>query len=208
MLLETCTSVTGLVDPSPITGRCAFCGKVVVGKINHVDAKTACDLCLEAASKDFLDDRVLLTRGLILGGVAAIVYFLILACLDVLLDGVRGPSFMTLPVGFIVGRAFAMGSKGSAGLKFRLAPVIISYLTVAMAAIPVLIMHAVENTSTSPVWLNYVLVKLPLWAMASPFVVESGRGLFGMLSLTFLAVGLVVAWHEAAVVPKRATVLR
>lgn len=202
MTFETCTSVTGLVDPSPVTGVCAFCGNVLNGKISHVDDKAACDQCLAEAAKDFLDDRVLLTRGLILGGVAAVVYFVILACLDVLLDGVRGPSFMTLPVGYIVGRAFAMGSKGAPGIKFRLTPVVISYFAVALAAIPVLIMHAVENTSTSAIWLNYVLVKLPLWAAASPFIVEKGRGLLGMLSLVFLAIGLAIAWKEAGTVPK------
>jgi hypothetical protein len=207
MTFDTCTSVTGLVDPSPATATCGFCGNVVAGKINRVDEKAACDRCVAAAAKDFLDDRVLLTRGLILGGVAAVVYFLLLACLDVLLDGVRGPSFLTLPVGFIVGRAFAMGSKGQQGLKFRLAPVVISYMTVAMAAIPVLIMHAVEDTSTNPTWLNYVLVKLPLWALVSPFIVESGRGLLGMVSLTFLAVGLLTAWHEAGIVPKQKAIL-
>jgi hypothetical protein len=207
MTFETCTSVTGLVDPSPVTGVCAFCGMVVAGKINRVESKAACDQCLAAAAKNFLDDRVLLTRGLILGGVAAIVYFVILACLDVLLDGVRGPSFMTLPVGYIVGRAFAMGSLGAPGIKFRLPPVLISYLAVALAAIPVLVMHAVEDTSTSAVWLNYVLVKLPLWAAASPFIVEKGRGLFGMLSLVFLGVGLLIAWHEAGIVPKRKAII-
>jgi len=207
MTFETCTSVTGLVDPSPVTGVCAFCGAVVAGKINRVASKAACDQCLAAAAKDFLDDRVLLTRGLILGGVAALVYFVILACLDVLLDGVRGPSFLTLPVGYIVGRAFAMGSKGAPGIKFRVTPVVISYLAVALAAIPVLIMHAVENTSTSAVWLDYVLVKLPLWAAASPFIVEKGRGLLGMLSLVFLGVGLLTAWHEAGFVPKRKVII-
>jgi hypothetical protein len=172
-----------------------------------VDAKAACDECLAKAAKDFLDDRVLLTRGLILGGVAAIVYFLILACLDVLLDGVRGPSFMTLPVGYIVGRAFAIGSRGAPGLKFRLTPVVISYLVVAMAAIPVLIMHAVEDTSTSAIWLNYVLVKLPLWAAASPFIVEQGHGLMGMMSLVFLGLGLVLAWKEAGTTPKQKAII-
>jgi hypothetical protein len=207
MTFETCTSVTGLVDPSTVTGVCAFCGHTLNGKISHVDDKAACDECLAQAAKDFLDDRVLLTRGLILGGVAAVVYFVILACLDVLLDGVRGPSFMTLPVGYIVGRAFAIGSKGAPGIKFRLTPVVISYLAVALAAIPVLIMHAVEDTSTSAIWLNYVLLKLPLWAAASPFIVERGRGLFGMLSLVFLGIGLVIAWREAGTVPKRKAII-
>jgi hypothetical protein len=207
MTFETCTSVTGLVDPSPITGVCAFCGEVLKGKINRVDSKAACEGCLAQAAKDFLDDRVLLTRGLILGGVAALVYFLILACLDVLLDGVRGPSFMTLPVGYIVGRAFALGSRGAPGLKFRVTPVVISYLAVAMAAIPVLIMHAVENTSTSAAWLNYVLVKLPLWAAASPFIVEQGHGILGTLSLVFLGFGLLLAWKEAGTVPRQKEII-
>ncbi len=207
MTFETCTSVTGLVDPSTVTGVCAFCGHVLSGKISHLDDKAACDECVAQAAKDFLDDRVLLTRGLILGGVAAVVYFVILACLDVLLDGVRGPSFMTLPVGYIVGRAFAIGSKGASGIKFRLTPVVISYLAVALAAIPVLIMHAVENTSNSAIWLDYVLVKLPLWAAASPFIVEKGRGMLGMLSLVFLGIGLLIAWREAGTVPKRKAII-
>jgi hypothetical protein len=207
MTFETCTAVTGLVDPSSITGVCVFCGKVLSGKINHVDMKAACDRCVAEAAKDFLDDRVLLTRGLILGGVAALVYFLILACLDVLLDGVRGPSFLTLPVGYIVGRAFAMGSRGAPGLKFRVTPVVISYMAVALAAIPVLIMHAVEDASTSAMWLNYVLLKLPLWAAASPFIVEKGRGVLGMLSLIFLGIGLAIAWKEAGTVPKQKVII-
>jgi len=198
----TSSSVTGLVDPSLVTGTCAFCGGDIEGRINHVDSKQACDNCLAAATKGFMEDRVLLTRGLILGSIAALVYFLLLACLDVFLDGVRGPSFAALPVGWAVGRAFALGSKGAPGFKFSLTAVLLSYLSMALASIPVLFMHAIDKAATSAAWANYVFVRIPLWALGSPFLVERGRGFMGWLSLCFLVIGLAVAWREAVTTSK------
>jgi hypothetical protein len=202
MTSDTFTRITGLVDPSPITGVCTFCGKVVVGKLNRVDNKTACDGCFAASSLDFLDERVLLRRGLVLGGVAALVYFLLLACLDVILDGVRGPSFMALPVGWIVGRTFALGSRGAPGFKFHMVPVVISYLSMALASVPVLIMHALNSFAIGQGWSTDVMVRLPLWALASPILVERSHGMMGMLSLLFLVAGLALAWRESGASPK------
>ena len=65
MTFETanCTSVTGLVDPSTVTGKCTFCGSPIEGKINRIDSKPACASCLLAADKGFMEDNVLLTRA-------------------------------------------------------------------------------------------------------------------------------------------------
>jgi len=204
MTFETtsCTSVTGLVDPSAVTGKCTFCGTPIEGRIHRIDSKPACDRCLLAADKGFMEDSVLLTRGLILGSVAALVYFLLLACLDVFLDGVRGPSFVALPVGWAVGRAFAIGSRGVPGIKFSVTAVLLSYLSMALASVPILFMHAIDKSATSAAWGGYVFVRLPLWALGSPFLVERGRGFMGMLSLLFLMIGLAVAWREARTAPR------
>ncbi|MGA7342511.1 MAG: hypothetical protein WBE72_25680 [Terracidiphilus sp.] len=149
-----------------------------------------------------MEDRVLFTRGLILGGVAALVYLLLLACLDVFLDGVRAPGFVALPVGWVVGRAFALGSRGAPEFKFRFTAVLLSYFSLALASAPVLFMHAFDNAANSAGWASYVFMKLPLWAAASPFLVANGRGAIGMLGLLFLVVGLAVAWREAATAPR------
>jgi hypothetical protein len=198
----TCTSVTGLVDPSAITARCVFCGGAIEGKINRVDSKAACDSCLVASSKGFMEDRVLFTRGMILGSVAAFVYFLLLACIDVLLNGVKGPSFFALPVGWVVGRAFAMGSRGAPGFKFSLTAVLLSYFSMALASVPILFIHAIDKAADTGSWAGHLLAGLPLWAVASPFLVEEGRGAMGMLSLLFLAIGLVIAGREAGRAPR------
>jgi hypothetical protein len=202
MTVGTYSDITGLVDPSPVTGFCGFCGTVIVGRIERVESKAACERCAAAAAVNFLDDRVLLTRGLFLGGIAALVYFLLLACLDVVLDGVRVPSFMALPVGWIVARSFALGSKGAPGFKFRMTPVVISYLAMSLAAVPVLLMHAVDSASASVGWISYAFVQIPLRALASPLWMDKTNGLMSMLNLIFLAAGLGVAWKESCIVPK------
>jgi len=194
----TCTSVTGLVDPSAITARCVFCGGAIEGKINRIDSKAACERCLVASRNGFMEDRVLFTRGVILGSVAALVYLLLLACLDVFLNGVRGPSFVALPVGWVVGRAFAMGSRGAPGFKFSLTAVLLSYLSMALASVPILFIHAIDTAARTGGLLSHDLAGLPLWAIASPFLVEEGHGAMGMLSLLFLAIGLAIAGREAA----------
>jgi hypothetical protein len=202
MTAGTYSDITGLVDPSPITGMCAFCGKLIMGKIERVESKACCERCAAAAAVDFLDDRVLLTRGLFLGGIAALVYFLLLACLDVVLDGVRVPSFMALPVGWIVARSFALGSRGAPGLKFRVTPVVISYLAMSLAAIPVLFLHAVDSASASMGWVSYALAEIPLRALGSPLWMDKTNSLMSMLNVLFLAAGLGIAWKESTVVSK------
>jgi hypothetical protein len=202
MTVGTYSEITGLVDPSPVTGVCAFCGKIIVGKIDRVESKAACDGCAAAAAVDFLEDRVLLTRGFFLGGIAALVYFLLLACLDVVLDGVRVPSFMALPVGWIVARSFALGSRGAPGLKFRLTPVIVSYLAMSLAAIPVLLLHVVDAARASGDWAVYAFLAIPLRALTSPLWVDKTNQLMSMVNFLFLAAGLGVAWKESVVVSR------
>lgn len=202
MTVGTYSDITGLVDPSPVTGLCAFCGKIIVGKIGRVESKAACEGCAAAAAVDFLEDRILLTRGLFLGGVAALVYFLLLACLDVVLDGVRVPSFMALPVGWIVARSFALGSRGAPGIKFRMTPVVISYLAMSLAAVPVLLMHAVDAARANAGWITYAFLQIPLRALTSPLWVDKTNQLMSMVNFLFLAAGLGVAWKESGVVPK------
>jgi hypothetical protein len=130
------------------------------------------------------------------------VYFLLLACLDVFLNGVRGPSFIALLVGWVVGRAFAMGSRGAPGFKFSLTAVLLSYFSMAMASLPILFIHAIDKAADTGGLASHLLVGLPLWAIASPFLVEEGHGAMGMLSLLFLAIGLVIAGREAARAPR------
>ncbi len=58
--------------------------------------------------------------------------------------------YVSLAVGWLVGKAIMLGSKGIGGRRYQIAAVILTYAAVSLAAIPIAMASRPEKTNPSP----------------------------------------------------------
>jgi hypothetical protein len=192
------SSISGVAEFKPSAPRCVLCGKQIAGKPVLMNSKPTCEPCVTAANtRRFMDARALFNRGVVLGGVAAFVCLLLLACVELCLDRAMGPGFMAIVIGWIVGRAFATGSKGERGTRFSAAASTLAYISMALAPVPVVLMHTLQSGAPDAGWAHYFFLNLPFWAVVSPFLVEKGQGLMGIGRICLFIAGLALASRES-----------
>jgi hypothetical protein len=119
--------------------------------------------------------------------------------------------YISLAVGYIVGKAIVKGSGGIGGRRYQMAAVLLTYIAVSLAAVPIAIsqhmkqksvqQHAQTSASApvsapkmSPVKAVGVLALLGL---ASPFL-ELSDPAHGVIGLIILFVGIRIAWKITA----------
>jgi hypothetical protein len=187
------------MGPVPTAPRCTQCGKSIAVNPRAQQIRPTCEQC---AAHRFMDARLLFTRGLTFGGAAAFLCLLLLACIELFMDHARGPGFIAIAVGWIVGRAFAAGSHSERGNKFAVAAAALTYLALALAPLPVLLAHITEPTPAGAPWANVSFGALPFWTLLSPFLIEKGQGLMGIVRICLFVAGLGVASRESGVIPR------
>jgi hypothetical protein len=190
------SSVTGRPGPEPVTSRCTQCGKPLAGNPRAPQPKLKCDQCV---ANRFMDARLLFSRGLIFGGAAALVCLLLMACIELFMDRPSGPGFIALAVGWIVGRAFATGSHSERGNKFAVGAAALAYLAMALAPLPVLLAHITDPAPAGAPWANVSFGALPFWSLLSPFLIEKGAGIMGIVRICLFVAGLGLASRESGI---------
>jgi len=104
--------------------------------------------------------------------------------------------YVALAVGLLVGSAVKFGSKGVGGPKYQITAVVLTYAAISLSAIPILIARTIERGAPNTDWAA-MAPKLILWGIASPFL-ELRYGVFGIIGLVILFVGLRIAWRVTA----------
>jgi hypothetical protein len=119
--------------------------------------------------------------------------------------------FVSLAVGYIVGKAVVFGSGGVGGRRYQVAAVLLTYIAVSMAAVPIAIsQHMKQNSAQQqalasnpagaaqanlhPLRALGVLVGIGL---ASPFL-DLADPAHGVIGLIILFVGIRIAWRLTA----------
>jgi hypothetical protein len=190
------SSFSGRSGPEPVAPRCTQCGKPLAANPRAPQPRLRCDQC---AANRFMDARLLFSRGLIFGGAAALVCLLLQACIELVMDRPSGPGFIALAVGWIVGRAFAAGSHSERGNKFSVAAGALAYFAMALAPLPVLLAHITDPAPAGAPWANVSFGALPFWSLLSPFLIEKGQGLMGIVRICLFVAGLGLASRESGV---------
>ena len=160
-------------------------------------------------------------RGMLFGVGAAIVGMAGYAGFTILTGFYIG--YVSLAVGWLVGKAIMLGSKGIGGRRYQIAAVILTYAAVSIAAVPIAISYHLKAKSqtesvqpqqqqsnadaensqpdkTQPkpkLSFGAAILQLLVIGLASPFL-ELQDPLHGIIGLVILMVGIRIAWQITA----------
>jgi len=130
----------------PAETTCKACGQKISGTWYRVNGAPVCADCTrrlqEAAPQD---SHKAFVRGLLFGIGAAIVGFILYVVFALTTGLVIG--YVSLAVGYLVGKAMTLGSRGVGGRRYQIAAVLLTYMAVSLAAVPIAIsVHMKEKS--------------------------------------------------------------
>ncbi|HWR17589.1 MAG TPA: hypothetical protein VN577_22360 [Terriglobales bacterium] len=130
-------------------GNCVLCNQAVGSPYYRVNGEQACSRCAETEMAELANGTKNYSRALLFGIGAAIVGLIGYATFAIVTGWVIG--FLSLGVGWIVGKAMLKGSRGMGGRKYQITAVLLTYAAVSMSAIPVWVAQiAKEKKNAQP----------------------------------------------------------
>jgi hypothetical protein len=189
------------------TMTCAACRQPIEGPFFQINGARACAECATRIRQQMpYDSHAAFVRALVFGIGGAVVGFVLYVVCALLTGLVIG--FVSLAVGFIVGKAMNLGSRGVGGRRYQLAAALLTYLAVSMSAVPIAIHQMRQNHDTQvqsqniaaphqQVSVAKVIGVLGLVGMASPFL-DLRDPVHGLIGLVILFVGIRFAWRFTA----------
>jgi lysylphosphatidylglycerol synthetase-like protein (DUF2156 family) len=185
---------------------CAACKQPITGSYYQVNGLPACVECTtKVRAKNPSDSHAAFVRALVFGIAGAVVGFALYVFVALATGLAIG--FVSLAVGFIVGKAMHLGSRGVGGRRYQIAAALLTYIAVSMSAVPIAIHqmqqhqpHAQVSTTTEQSK-HHNLAKaigvLALVGVASP-ILDLQNPTHGIIGLIILFVGMRFAWRFTA----------
>ncbi len=201
----------------PAGNRCRLCQQPMAGTYYRVNASTVCPACVEKLRQGMgTDEHAAYVRALAYGIGAAVVGLIGYAVIAIMLQG-WVISYMSIGVGWLVGKAMMKGSNGVGGRRYQIAAAVLTYAAVSMAAVPIWIHFASERRQQQQAqeqkleqpeaeaapekprisvwtWLG----RVALLGLASPFIELQGNAFWGAMGLLILFWGIRIAWRMTA----------
>lgn len=116
--------------------HCKFCNQPVGGQYYRVGEAMACGSCAERLKREMpVETGGAFVRALLFGTGAAFAGMALYATVAIVTGWEIG--FVSLAVGWMVGKAVMKGSQGFGGRKYQVAAVGLTYAAVAVAAVPI-----------------------------------------------------------------------
>ncbi len=176
----------------PGTEHCQFCHQPISRRYYRVNSAMACAACGERAQHELpKDSHALFICGLIFGIGAAILGLILYATFEIATGLIIG--YVSLAVGYLVGKGIKMGSQGAGGRKYQITAATLTYAAVSLAIVPVLISQSMKMPNAPQVSLG----KLAFYGLASP-ILQLQDPFHGLIGLVILFVGIRIAWKLAA----------
>jgi hypothetical protein len=131
----------------PGTDHCQYCHQAISGTYYRANDSLACPACADKIRVALArDTHSAFVRGLLFGIGAAVVGMILYAVFAITTGLVIG--YVSLAVGWMVGKAIIKGSGGVGGKRYQIAAAILTYCAVSVASIPIWIHNANEHHST------------------------------------------------------------
>jgi hypothetical protein len=194
----------------PGAAACKACGKSISGAYYRVNGVPVCGTCVQRIKDQApVDSHSAFVRGICFGVGGAILGLALYAGFALATGWIVG--FVSLAVGYIVGKAIVFGSGGVGGRRYQVAAVLLTYIAVSMAAVPIAISQQMKQKSAqqraqagapttaagprmSPL---KALGVLTMVGLASPFL-DLSNPMHGVIGLIILVVGIRIAWRLTA----------
>jgi hypothetical protein len=134
----------------PGTDVCKSCKQAITGLYYRVNGSLACERCVNQL-KDQLpkDTHSAFVRGLAFGIGGAVIGLILYSAFTIITGIVIG--YVSLAVGWIIAKAFKMGSRGIGGRRYQIAAAALTYAAVSLAAVPIYFSEVNKEQSPKPV---------------------------------------------------------
>jgi hypothetical protein len=193
--------------PNSPTMSCAACRRTITGAYFQINGAKACAECArKVQAQTPIDSHAAFLRALAFGVAGALAGFTLYVTFALVTGLVIG--WVSLAVGFIVGKAMSFGSRGVGGRRYQVAAALLTYLAVSMSAVPVAIhqmkehrAHMQPSETAAPAHASMNVPKaigvLALLGVASPLL-DLQNPAHGLIGLVILFVGIRFAWRFTA----------
>jgi uncharacterized protein (DUF983 family) len=170
---------------------CAACRQPIGGSYFKIKGASVCAACTEKIQAQVpQDSHAAFARALLFGIAGALVGLALYVVFAIATGLIIG--YVSLAVGYIVGKAMRMGSGGVGGRRYQVVAVLLTYLAVSMSAVPIALEQARHVTISGS-----VAAQLALAGIASP-ILELRDPAHGVIGLIILFVGMRFAWRFTA----------
>jgi hypothetical protein len=127
--------------------RCKSCETTLTGRYYRINGALACENCADRLKQQIpKDTHSAFVRGLLFGLGGAFLGLILYAAFGILTGLVIG--YVSLAVGYIVGKAIKLGSGGLGGRRYQVAAALLTYSAVSVAAIPIYVSQIVKDKKT------------------------------------------------------------
>jgi hypothetical protein len=194
----------------PGAAICKSCGQAVSGVYYRVNGVPTCANCAQRI-KDQMphDSHSAFARGISFGVGGAILGLGLYVGFALATGWIVG--FVSLAVGYIVGKAIVLGSGGVGGRRYQVTAVLLTYIAVSMAAVPIAISQHMKQKSAQQraqggdsaavsqprIRPLKALGVLAIVGLTSPFL-DLANPAHGVIGLIILFVGIRIAWRLTA----------
>ena len=115
---------------------CKFCAQKIGRELYRVNGAPTCPDCVRRLQQALPQDSPgAFIRGLLFGIGAAVLGFALYVAFALTTGLLIG--FVSLAVGYLVGKAIVLGSRGVGGRRYQIAAVLLTYMAVSLAAVPI-----------------------------------------------------------------------
>jgi hypothetical protein len=129
---------------APGTEICKSCNKPVSGSYYRVNGSIACSDCVSQLQAQLpKDTHAAFVRALLFGAGGAVLGLILYSTFGIITGLEIG--YLSLAVGYIVGKALRMGSAGVGGRRYQIAAVLFTYFAVSMSAVPIGIYESIKD---------------------------------------------------------------
>ena len=189
--------------------QCAACRQAINGPYFQIKGTPVCaDCTAKIRAKIPRDSHAAFIRALVFGVAGALVGLALYVAFALATGLVIG--WVSLAVGFLVGKAMHLGSGGVGGRRYQLVAVVLTYLAVSLSAVPIAIeqsrhnhraqTQAVEAAPQPSRHMSFgkAVGVLALLGIASPILDLRDDPMHGLIGLIILFVGIRFAWTFTA----------
>jgi hypothetical protein len=121
---------------APGSEICKSCNRPISGSYYRVNGALACSDCATTLQNQIpKDSHSAFVRGLLFGVGGALLGLILYSTFSIVTGIEIG--YLSLAVGYIVGKAIRMGSSGIAGRRYQVAAVLLTYAAVSLSAVPI-----------------------------------------------------------------------